>query len=187
MPPSLAAILTSGFVLFLFVRDFRTEKQADAALWLPVLWLAITGSRFVSQWINLGSGHIIDVGSEGSPVDALYFGALILAGSAVLVRRRIAVAKFARNNSWLTALIIYGLVSVVWSDFQFIAFKRWIKWFGHPVMALIILTDPNPTNALRTVLKRCAYVLIPLSILFVKYYPQYGRGFDVWTGEAFNS
>ncbi len=137
--------------------------------------------------MNLGSGQIIDVGSDGSPVDALYFGALILAGSAVLVRRRIAVVKFARNNSWLTALIIYGLVSVVWSDFPFIAFKRWIKWLGHPVMALIVLTDPSPTNALRTVLKRCAYVLVPLSILFVKYYPQYGRGFDDWTGEAFNN
>lgn len=187
MPPSLAALLTAGFVLFLFVRDFRTEKKVNVALWVPVLWLFITCSRFVSQWIDLGGPVIIDDGSEGSPIDAVYFGSLILAGATVLMRRRIAVANLVRNNLWLTAFIVYALLSVVWSDFPFISFKRWIKWFGQPVMALIILTDPNPTNALRTVLKRCSYVLIPASILLIKYFPQYGRGFDGWTGEAFNN
>src|SRR5207244_13464665 len=33
-------------------------------------------------------------------------------------------------------------------------------------------------------MKRCAYVVVPVSILFIKYYPQWGRGFDPWTGAA---
>ena len=37
----------------------------------------------------------------------------------------------------------YGLLSVLWSDFPLIAGKRWIKTLGHPVMALIILTEPE--------------------------------------------
>ena len=36
-------------------------------------------------------------------------------------------------------------------------------------------------------MKRCAYVIIPVSILFIKYYPQLGRGFDRWSGAAFNT
>src|SRR5207249_634735 len=33
---------------------------------------------------------------------------------------------------------------------------------------------------------RCAYVIVPGSILFIKYYPEWGRGFDQWTGAPLN-
>ncbi len=78
------------------------------------------------------------------------------------------------------------MLSILWSDFPFIAFKRWVKTLGHPVIALIILTDTDPVRACRTVLKRCAYVLVPFSILFIKYLPEYGRGFDLYTGAAYD-
>ncbi len=155
------------------------------ALWLPVLWLAITGSRFVSQWINLGSGGTD--AEDGNLIDVLYFLALLMAGVRVLVRRRIGLGKVMRNNLWLTLFVIYGCAAILWSDFPFIALKRWIKTLIHPIMALIILTDPDPPNALRTVMKRCAYLTMPLSVLFIKYYPEYGRGFSAYTGEAFNN
>jgi O-antigen ligase len=54
-------------------------------------------------------------------------------------------------------------------------------------MALVILTEPNPDEGVKTLLKRCAYVVVPVSILFIKYYPDLGRGFDPWTGEGFNT
>src|SRR5207249_4930608 len=71
--------------------------------------------------------------------------------------------------------------------FPFVAFKRWIKVLGHPIMALIVLTEPDPLEALTRLIKRCAYVIVPVSILFIKYYPQLGRGFDTWTGAAVNT
>ena len=49
-------------------------------------------------------------------------------------------------------------------------------------MALIVLTEPDPEEALTRLMKRCAYVVVPVSILFIKYYPQLGRAFDPWTG-----
>jgi len=36
-------------------------------------------------------------------------------------------------------------------------------------------------------MKRISYLLMPLSVLFIKYYPQYGRGFDAWSGEGVNT
>src|SRR5262249_16069716 len=64
----------------------------------------------------------------------------------------------------------------------FVAFKRWIKIVGHPIMVLIILTEPDPEQALKRLMKRCGYVLLSISILFIKYFPELGRGFDSWTG-----
>src|SRR6266496_3972089 len=53
-----------------------------------------------------------------------------------------------------------------------------------PLHGLIILTEPNPDQAVKTLLKRCAYVVVPVSILFIKYYPRLGRMYDPWGGGA---
>jgi exopolysaccharide production protein ExoQ len=42
-------------------------------------------------------------------------------------------------------------------------------------MALVLLTEPDPEEALVRMMKRSAYVLLPVSVLFIKYYPELGR------------
>jgi O-antigen ligase len=63
-----------------------------------------------------------------------------------------------------------------------VAFKRWVKILGHPIMTLIVLTEPDPEEALTHLMKRCAYVIVPVSILFIKFYPELGCNYDPWTG-----
>jgi exopolysaccharide production protein ExoQ len=186
MSAALATWLTIAFVLLLLWRDAVAGEARSAALWLPVLWLGITGSRFVSQWMDLDAGAGRNF-TEGSLIDAAYFATLILLGMAVLVRRQVDIAGVVRANLWIALFAAFGLLSVLWSDEPLIATKRWIKTLGHPVMALIILTEPSPKAALLTVLKRCAFFLLPVSVLFIKYLPEYGRGFDAWTGMAVNN
>ena len=187
MPSSIAALLTAIFIVGLFLRE-RTRGEGQPALWVPVLWIAITGSKFVSQWLSLSAtgGKSANL-TEGSPLDAFYFGALIVAGVWILAKRRVRVASIVRRNRWLFAFFLYSFLSILWSDFPDIALKRFIKALGHPIIALIILSDESPTKALQIVAKRCAYLLVPLSILFIKYFPEYGRGFDDWTGFAYNN
>ena len=170
-------------------RDARNKPPVGGAVWLPVIWIFFVGSRFVSQWLSLFGVVVGSPGTspaDGSFIDALFFLVLIVAGSIVLIRRKIALSFLIRHNVWLTIFFVYSFLAIGWSDFPFVAFKRWIKVLGHPVMALIILTEGDRVAALRTVLKRSAYLHIPLSILFIKYYPQWGRGFDQWTGQAMN-
>ena len=115
---------------------------------------------------------------EGSPLDAWFYFALIAAGFCVLNKRQVRLSEIVRNNAWLIVFLLYCFISIVWSDFPFVAFKRWIKILGHPIMALIVLTEPDPEEALIRLMKRCAYVVVPVSILFIKYYPELGRSFD---------
>ncbi len=188
MPPPVAAILTIGFIVFLFRRDARERPDVSGALWLPILWLIIGASRSVSGWLNIfglpvGGGASVE---EGSPLDACFYFTLIIAGFCVLVKRRVRLSEVIRNNRWLILFLVYCLVSIVWSDFPFVAFKRWIKILGHPIMVLIVLTEPDPEQALIRLMKRCAYIVVPVSILFIKYYPQFGRGFSPWGGATNN-
>jgi len=145
--------------------------------------MLIIGSRFVSQWLALfgfSSGAVTL--EEGSPVDSIVFFLLIASGLYVLHSRRVSLSEIVRNNGWLTVFFVYCFVSILWSDFPFVAFKRWIKVVGHPIMVLILFTEPNPEQAVIRLMKRGGYVLVTVSILFIKYYPEWGRGFDSWTG-----
>lgn len=182
MPTSVAIAITFCFILALFAWDFRRNTGNSSALWLPFLWIVFAGSRFPSQWIQLGNATHATSVSDGSLLDAVIFGLMITVGFFILKRRRVFSVSLLRQNKWLIALIIFGFLSIAWSDFSFIALKRWIKALGHPVMAMIILTEPSPMKSLQTVMSRAAYLLLPLSVLFVKYLPEFGRGFDPWTG-----
>jgi exopolysaccharide production protein ExoQ len=184
LPSSIASCLALAFIAFLFRRDIRQRPDVSGALWLPLIWLLIGCSRALSQWLNIFGLPVSGAVSveDGSPLDAWFFFCLIAAGSCVLVKRQVRVSEVIQNNGWLIIFLLYCFISIAWSDFPLVAFKRWIKILGHPIMALIILTEPNPDEAVKTLLKRCAYVVVPVSILFIKYYPQLGRGFEPWTG-----
>jgi len=142
----------------------------------------------VSEWLNTFGLHAGAITlEEGSPLDRCIYLGLIAAGTYVLSKRHVQVSEIIRQNQWLTIFFIYCFLAIFWSDFPFVAFKRWIKVLGHPIMALIVLTEPDPLEALTRLIKRCAYVIVPVSILFIKYYPELGRGFDHWTGAPSNN
>ena len=152
MPSSLALLLTVSLIVAWLWRASRREVGASAALWLPVLWLAVIGSRFVSQWLFPGAaGGLAD--PDGSPVDALFFAAMNVLGALVLIQRRRAVARILRDNPLVVLILLYAFASIAWSDFPFVSFKRYIKALGHPIMALVVATDPRPQRALQIVLK----------------------------------
>jgi O-antigen ligase len=44
-------------------------------------------------------------------------------------------------------------------------------------MALVMLTEQRPYDAVARTLKRLSFVMLPLSVLFVRYYPEMGRGY----------
>ena len=182
--PRLAAFLTVGFIAFLFRREIRARPNVSGSLWIPVLWLTLNCSRSFTQWLNIFGLHISGAVSveEGSPLDACFILALLVAGLYVLLTRQVGLSELIQNNGWLVIFVIYCFVSILWSDFPLVSFKRWIKIFGHPIMALIILTEPNLEEALIQLMKRCAYIIVPVSILFCKYYPHWGVHYDPWSG-----
>lgn len=186
LPPTVALVLTIGFIVFLFRRDIRERPNITGALWLPLIWMLLIATRSPIQWLSLG-GFVQGASmEEGNPLDAWVYFILIAAGFYVLNKRQVSLSEVFRDNGWLMAFLLYCFIAILWSESPFIGFKRWIKILGHPIMALVLLTEPDPGEAIARFMKRSAYVFVPLSILFIKYYPDWGRAFDAWTGAAVN-
>ena len=188
MPPVLASVLYAVGILALFRLDRDTESQTSRALWIPVAWLWLGASRNLGQWLGVAPlMQSPDQYLDGSPLDALIFIGLEAAALLVLLARHQRSGAFLRANGPLILFFVYCAVSVAWSDYPVVAFKRWIKAAGNPLMVLVVLTDPDPRAAVKRLLTRTSFLLIPLSVLFIKYYPELARGFDQWTGRAYNA
>ena len=54
-------------------------------------------------------------------------------------------------------------------------------------MVLVVVTDPEPVTALKRLLSRTGFILMPASVLVIKYFPDLGRYYDPFTGLAMDS
>jgi exopolysaccharide production protein ExoQ len=178
MSAQLAFLICSVGIAGLFYLDRDKSVRNSKALWLPVIWLWIAGSRSVSVWLGTGAGSPGALAStlDGSPLDAAIFEILIVAGLIVLFQRRKTIALVKASGPVLI-YFLYCMISTAWSPIHGPAFKRWIKDVGDLVMVLIIVTDPHPIAAFRRLYSRVGFILLPFSIVLIRY-TDLGRGYD---------
>jgi O-antigen ligase len=184
MNPSLATLIFACGIAGLFYLGRDGSVRTSKALWLPVVYLWIVGSRSVSEWLGVAptdSTPGIHTSSQldGSPFDALVLGLLLAAAILVLIWRRKPALTLLAANWPILIYFSYGLVSITWAYFPDVAFKRWTKALDDLAMVLVILTDGQPVAAIRHLISRVGYVLLPASVLLIKYYGDLGRGYTV--------
>lgn len=189
MYPAIASFIFTMGILGLFYLDRDKTFRMSKALWIPAVWLFLISSRPASLWLGMSPNFKgVDATAayvEGSPIDRNVFMFLLFAALAVLVSRSGRVGPLLRKNVLILLYLSFCAVSIVWSDFPFVAFKRFIKAIGDLAMVLIILTESNPLAALKRLVSRLGFLLFPLSILYYKYYPAIGRRLTMsWTLEA---
>lgn len=187
--PRVATLACLLCIAWLFWIDRKQPDGVSRAVWVPVVWMLLAGSRFVSQWLNLAPPQVsVDGFSEGSPLDRNVFLALIIAALWILHSRKVGSDFLARRNAWILMFFGFAAISALWADDPALALKRWIKCLGNLVMALVIISERRPERALVFVVRRIAFVLLPLSVLLIKYYPDLGRqyhmGIPMFSGAA---
>lgn len=184
MPPILALVLWAVLLFGLLCWDPAKAPRTSPALWVPVIWMFILGSRLPSQWLGGQVEISLQAMEDGNALDRIISSGLILLAIGILVSRSFKWDAFFANNIALTAFLCFALMSVLWSDYPLNSLKRWLRDLGDYLVILVALSDPRPPEAIRTVLRRLFFPLISLSIVLIKYYPQIGKSWDVWTGVA---
>jgi O-antigen ligase len=179
MPPQLALLLTLAFILWLLARDLKARPSLSLALWIPLLWLLIIGSRPMSMALGVHQ-NVQNFELEGSPFDRSVYLVLIGAALLVLIKRRVRWSGIIADNKWLFVFLLYLGISVLWADYPFVVFKRWIQYVAYIIIVLVILSENKPIEAVRAVFLRFGFILVPLSVLLIKYFPDIGCYYDPW-------
>jgi exopolysaccharide production protein ExoQ len=183
MTPAIALIICVVFVVWLLFIENKGKLKASSAVWVPTIFLLISGTRPVGRWFETDLNSLDVVGEAGSPIDRMVLSILIVLALLIISRRRIGWSVVLKGNFWLIALYLYLGSSILWSNYPEVSAKRWIRLLGVIPIAMVILSERSPFEAFESVLKRCAYLLIPFSLLTVKYFPEIGVQFNRWSGE----
>jgi exopolysaccharide production protein ExoQ len=179
MPSAVALLLCAGCVVFLLRKEQALAPPVSGATWIPTLWMLHFAGKPIARWMN-PSGVITE-----SPADRVFLTGLMAMGLVLMVRRGIKGWNNMRDIGWLALLVGYLLVSCLWSDDIGSSLKQWSRVFGTMLMGLVILGEKDPRAALGTILVRHIYLLIPLSVVLIKYYPELGVEYRSWNGEKF--
>jgi len=184
MSPQIALYLCYGMILWLVRKDMAWRKAGSRMLLIPAAWVAIQGSRPVSYWFGGGGS---ESSAEANPINTIVFALLIVSAVVVLRKRNLDWGALVRANRALFLIYFYLALSAAWSELPVVTLKRLIKDFGAVLVALVFLTEADPGAAVRAVYVRVAYLLFPLSVVFIKLFPDIGRqanraGDNMFTG-----
>jgi exopolysaccharide production protein ExoQ len=179
MKPALALLLCCPLIIWLWKRDQQGRLPSSKALWVPLFWLLVLGSRPVSWWLGIGgSTQVTDPDLEGNVFDRILYLAQIFLAICIVGRRNIDWMAIVRQNKALVLFFLFLLATVLWAEYPFVVFKRWFKEIGGIFVILVLLTEVNPLDAVKTTFARSAYILLPLSIVLMKYFPGIGKGYS---------
>lgn len=185
MLPMLALAICVCFIAAALRIESKANPFVSGALWIPTIWLTLSASKSLGRWqLALGFTLFAPGATEeaGSPLDSLVLSLLILLALFIIVRRKLDWHSILQENIWLFLLFFYMGASILWSDIPFVSFKRYYRALGTILVALIVLTESRPFVALESIFRRCAYILIPLSIVLIKYFPYLGVSYGRWSG-----
>ncbi len=179
--PTLALVVCALFIAWLVARDCRHRASVSVAIWIPTILLLILGSRPVSLWVSGGSVRVVEMGNEAARnlPDQMFFFFVIVGSFVVASFRGLKWNKLFAANAAILLFYLYFAVSIFWSGDPTGSLKRLIKDFGMLFVIGVIFSEKDPLQAMRAVYVRCAFVLLPLSVVFIRYFPDYARAYSV--------
>lgn len=186
--PTIAMCVCLIFVAWFLMHDIKRRPKLSAAIWIPTFLLLILGSRPVSLWLSSGGSVIYETGKvqsqmgndvAGSPLDQAFFFLILTSSFLVAQSRKFKWGKLFSANAAIICFYLYFALSISWSGDPLGSLKRLVKDFGLLFVISILFSESDPPEAMRAAYVRCAAVLLPLSIVLIKYFPNYSRIYDV--------
>jgi len=186
MPRQLAILVFTVFTVWLWCEDKKSRPHLSKALWIPLIWLLLLGSRPLSWWswffFGIGSSSVSDL--EGNALDRVFYSVLICCSLIIVASRGVSWRDVFSGNTGLVLFYAFLALTILWASYPAPTFKRWVKEIGAIPVLLIILSDKDPIEAIKLVFSRCAYVIFTFSVLTIKYIPEIGRDYGRHSGLA---
>ena len=187
LPPFIATLVYAIGICGLFWLARDRNSRFSPALIPPFIWLFVMSSRSITEWVSIlltGSPptgvNQLEMYAEGTPLDRAVMIVLMLVAIAVLLHRG-KLFPLLQTNLPMLAFFFFAGVSVIWSDFPDITIRRWFRAVGVLLMALVVLSERDRDAAMKRLFAWAGFILIPVSMLWIKYYPGLGRKYTAAT------
>ena len=109
----------------------------------------------------------VDEVGTSNIVNQIAFTALFIIGSACLYPKRRQLFQLIKKEKFLTMFIAWCLLSIAWSDYKFVSFKRWFQIISSVTVILSFLLHVDSSHKSISYFKAILYLYIPLTLLSV--------------------
>lgn len=179
MPPQLALIIVLLFIGYVIYIEHRRTENLSGAVWIIAIWILYSGSKGLGFFLNVKSTM-----EAGSLPDRYFLLSLGILSLSIILKRNFLFLSTLKKNLSATLILIYSLISTLWSRDPGISFRRWGREAVALIIALLLYSEKHPIKTFISAFKKAIYAALPLSILLIKYYPAYGRSYGRWSGQV---
>ena len=118
-----------------------------------------------------------------NPRNQIIFGSLYFLALICLLPKSRLVLSFIKNEKFLSLFILWSLLSVFWSDYPVVSFKRWAQLIGNIIVLLAAIVHFSSVDDALRYFKLIFYVFMPLNLLAVLFIPDAIQWhFPAWRG-----
>lgn len=127
--------------------------------------------------------HLEDVATE-NPLKQIVFSSLYLVSFISLLPKKPLVIGILKKEKYLGLFLLWSLLTVSWSDFPLVSFKRWLQTAGVVLIFISALLHFESENQPWIYVRAVLFAYIPLSLLSVFLIPGAIHWGGAWKGFA---
>jgi exopolysaccharide production protein ExoQ len=120
-----------------------------------------------------------------NPLNQLIYSTLYFISLVSLFGKRKQVYAFIKKEKYLGLFFLWCLASILWSDFPFVSFKRWLQIIGPAIVILAAFLHMDSLDEAIGYLKTVFMIYLPLSLLAIMVVPEASHwDMPAWRGLA---
>jgi len=156
---------------------------AKTSFFVYIFFIFVGTSRPFQELIMSGA-VISDRGIIASnPLNQFVFSFLYILSFLSLVSQRSRLVEFVKTEKFFSLFILWSFLSIFWSDFPFVSFKRWLQYFGTGIIFLAALLHFDSVDDTLDYFKLILVFYIPITLATVVLVPGATQAsFAGWTG-----
>jgi O-antigen ligase len=123
--------------------------------------------------------------ATSNTANQIIFSSLFIISAIIIISKRHEILQFVKVEKFLSIFLLWSFLSVFWSDFTIISFKRWFQIFGMVIIFLAALFHFQSTKEVLKIFKAVLAIYLPLCLLSVLLIPEATQWeFPAWRGLA---
>jgi exopolysaccharide production protein ExoQ len=120
-----------------------------------------------------------------SPFNQILYSSLYLIAIVGLFSKRQVIFDFVKEEKFLSLFLVWSFLTVFWSNYPVVSFKRWCRFFGMIIVFLSGLLHMRSTDEAIDYFKIVLSIYLPLTLLSILFIPGATQWeFPAWRGLA---
>jgi len=124
-----------------------------------------------------------DIAETSNPVNQIVFSSVLILSSISLATKRWQLITLIRKEKFLFIFLVWCFLSVIWSEYSFVSFKRLVQIISTVTVSLAVLLHADSSKESLKYFEWILYPYLVLSLLAVLFIPAaLDPNFMTWRG-----